>query len=73
MSNADIPIDGLTVTQKLDLMERLWVDLSQKPSDVPSPDWHGDVLAKRLQAVENGDIEFVDWAGAKKRLQQRFE
>jgi hypothetical protein len=73
MSNADIPIDDLTVTQKLDLMERLWVDLSKKPSDVPSPDWHGDFLAKRSQAVENGNVEFVDWADAKNRLQKRFE
>lgn len=73
MSNADIPIDGLTVGEKLDLMERLWVDLSKKPSDIPSPLWHGDVLARRLQAVENGDIEFVDWADAKERLQKRFE
>lgn len=73
MSNADIPIDDLTVVQKLDLMERLWVDLSRNPSDVPSPEWHGDVLAKRLEAVENGDVEFIDWADAKKRLQNRFE
>ena len=68
-----IPIDGLTVTQKLDLMERIWVDLAQNPSDIPSPDWHGDILAQRLQAVENGDVEFVDWADAKKRLQKRYE
>ena len=73
MSNADIPIDDLTLTQKLNLMERLWVDLSKRPSDVPSPDWHGDVLAKRLQAVEDGEVEFVDWADAKERLSKRFE
>ena len=73
MSNTDIPIDDLTVLQKLDLMERLWVDLSKNPADVPSPDWHGDVLAKRIEAVEDGDVEFVDWADAKKRLQNRFQ
>ena len=73
MSNADISIDDLTVTEKLHLMERLWANLSKNPSDVPSPDWHGDVLAKRLNAVENGDVEFVDWSDAKKRLRKRFE
>ena len=73
MSNADIPIDDLTVAQKLNLMEKIWVNLSQNPSSIPSPDWHGSVLAKRLEAVENGDIDFVDWADAKKRLQQRYE
>ena len=73
MSNADIPIDGLTTIQKLSLMERIWVDLSTNPSEIPSPDWHGDVLVKRLQAVENGDVEFIDWSESKKRLQERFE
>ena len=73
MSSSDISIDGLTVVQKLNLMEQLWVELSRKPSDIPSPDWHGDVLSKRRQMVENGEIEFVDWSAAKKRLQQRYE
>ncbi len=73
MSNADIPLDDLTVAQKLNLMEKIWVNLSQNPSSIPSPDWHGRVLAKRLEAVENGDLDFVDWADAKRRLQQRYE
>lgn len=73
MSNAEISIDGLTVIQKLNLMERIWIDLSQIPENVPSPEWHGDVLAKRLEAVEKGEIDFVDWSDAKKRLQKRFE
>ena len=73
MSNADISIDGLTVVQKLNLMEQLWVELSRKPSDIPSPDWHGDVLANRRQMVESGQVDFVDWSDAKKRLQQRYE
>ena len=73
MSNADIPIDGLTVVQKLSLMERIWVDLEKRPTEITSPDWHGDVLARRLQAVENGETDFVDWSDAKKRLQRRYE
>ena len=51
MSSSDISIDGLTVVQKLNLMEQLWVELSRKPSDIPSPDWHGDVL---LETTSNG-------------------
>ena len=72
MSNADIPIDDLTVVQKLDLMERLWIDLSRNPSDVPSPEWHGDVLAKRLEAVENGDVEFIEGPTQKTLPQYNF-
>jgi putative addiction module component (TIGR02574 family) len=71
MSNADISIDGLTVTEKLGLMERLWVDLERHSSNIPTPSWHGDILSRRLQAVQNGDVEFSDWSDVKKRLQQR--
>ena len=71
MSNADISIDGLSIMQKLGLMERIWVDLERQSSDVPAPAWHGDILARRLQAVQNGEVEFSDWSDVKKRLQQR--
>lgn len=72
MSNADIPIDGLSVTQKLSLMERIWVDLEKRPSEIPAPDWHGDILGQRIQAVANGETDFVDWPVAKRRLQRRY-
>lgn len=71
MSSADISIDGLSVTQKLGLMERIWADLERQSSDIPAPDWHGDVLARRMQAVQDGDVDFLDWSDVKKSLKQR--
>lgn len=73
MTTADIPIEELTIIQKLSLMERIWDDLEKRPSEIPSPEWHGDVLARRLQSLENGETDFVDWTDAKKRLQRRYE
>ncbi len=72
-SASDIPIDLLSVTEKLVLMERLWADLSRRPNDVPSPDWHGDVLAERLATVRDGKATFVNWKDAKKRLRDRLK
>ncbi len=72
-SASEIPIDSLSVAEKLVLMERLWADLSRRPADVPSPDWHGDVLAERLAAVRDGKTAFVDWDEANKRLRDRLE
>ena len=40
---------ALTPEEKLDAMNILWRDLSASPVDVPSPDWHGDVLADRIK------------------------
>ena len=68
-----IPIESLTVAEKLLLMERLWEDLSKQPSNVEPPEWHGDVLAARLAAVNEGRTEFVDWNAVKERLRNRLK
>lgn len=68
-----IRLDTLSIAEKLALMERLWADLSRRPADIPSPDWHGDVLATRLDAVRAGETKFVDWDDAKRRLRDRLK
>jgi len=68
-----IPIESFTVAEKLLLMERLWEDLSKRPSNVAPPEWHGDVLSARLAAVKEGRKEFVDWDAAKERLRNRLK
>ncbi len=74
MNNAaSIPIDTLSVAEKLLLMERLWADLSKQPSQIVTPEWHGTVLAARLAAVKEGKTEFVDWEAAKERLRARHK
>lgn len=71
--SGDVAIESMTLTEKLALMERLWSDLSRRPDDVPSPEWHGAVLAERQAAVRDGRTAFVDWDVAKKRLHERLE
>jgi len=71
--SADLAIESMTLTEKLALMERLWSDLSRRPEDIPSPEWHSEVLAERIAAVREGRTEFVDWDAAKKRLRDRLE
>ena len=39
---------ALTPNEKLAAMDILWRDLSATPSQLASPDWHGDVLANRI-------------------------
>lgn len=70
---ADISIDHLTTAEKLMLMERLWADLSQQPENVPSPEWHRQILAERMAAVQDGRAEFVDFDTAKRHLRDRLE
>ena len=67
------PIETLSIAEKLWLMERLWEDLSRRPSDVPVPEWHGDILAERQAAVREGRTAFVEWEAAKERLRERLK
>jgi len=67
----DISLEQLTTAEKLALMERLWVDLSQHPEDVPSPAWHGNVLEQRREAVRQGRTSFIAWEEARRRLLDR--
>lgn len=57
---SNLPIENLSLAEKLLLMERLWEDLSRRPTDVPVPDWHGDILSQRQAAVREGRTSLVD-------------
>lgn len=69
--SVEISLNKLTTAEKLELMERLWVDLSRHPHDVPSPAWHHTVLDERREAVRQGRTTFVAWEEARQRLLDR--
>jgi len=73
MPRIDLPLADLSVAQKLDLMERMWADLSANEKDLPSPEWHGTLIADRLRAVEEGQSRYGDWDEAKARLRLELQ
>jgi hypothetical protein len=66
ISAADVEQMGLE--ERLQAMELLWDSLTRTPDAVPSPEWHGDVLADRLAKIERGEGKFLTLAEAKARL-----
>lgn len=66
-----INLKQLSTPEKLQLMEALWHDLSD--SDVPSPDWHADVLTERDHLISSGEDTFIDWEIAKRELREELE
>lgn len=58
----------MTVFEKQDLVHRLLLDLSQHLENLPPPEWHGEVLAARRQAIAAGEVEFEDWENVKREL-----
>lgn len=63
-----LALDKLTRTEKLQLMEALWDDLSADAGALPSPEWHGQALEAAQSALANGEARFIDWAQAKRTL-----
>jgi len=69
--NTVLDISRLSHTEKLRAMEELWDDLSRAQDEYPSPDWHGDVLRAREEALNSGRDAFVPWEEAKSILRAR--
>lgn len=60
--------DELDPDEKLDYLESLWDRVSGSPDSVPLPEWHVDVLRKRLAAED----EEVEWSTVRSQILERL-
>jgi len=60
-------------SEKLQMMETLWEDLSNSDVALDSPDWHRQALEKTEQRVNSGCETVLDWSEAKQNLRARFK
>jgi hypothetical protein len=60
-----LPLNQMTVQEKLALMEILWEDLARTPEAIKFPAWHKQVLGEREARVASGEARFIDWEEAK--------
>jgi Putative addiction module component len=58
-------------TDKLRAMEELWIDLTRDQNKYSSPSWHFDELARTEQAIESGQMKFIDWEKSKQSIRRR--
>src|SRR5260370_36341713 len=63
-------IEQMSLEQQLQTMELLWASISRTPDEVPSADWHEEVLNSRRAKIERGEAEFLTLAQVKERLQK---
>lgn len=66
--NVTLPLERMTISDKLQAIEEIWEDLSRSAKDVPSPAWHEDVLRARDARATDGSAMYVDWADAKRDI-----
>jgi hypothetical protein len=71
MAAISLPLSKMTLTQKMDVMERVWKSMTAKESEFESPGWHLDVLKEREKLVATGKAKFSDWSKAKERIRKQ--
>lgn len=59
----------LTLHERLALAERLWDSLLVAGAAVPVPEWHGQLLAERLDAEAADDDPGESWADVRRRIE----
>jgi hypothetical protein len=60
-----LPLEDMSLHEKLSAMESLWEDLARTPESIESPAWHKDILDERRQRLADGTSRFIDWETAK--------
>jgi hypothetical protein len=68
----ELPLEEMSVAEKLEAMETLWADLSRNAPEWVPPEWHAKVLEERERRLAAGEEEVLDWEEAKRRLRQEI-
>ena len=61
-------IERMSVTERLQAMDQLWDSLTRDSDEIPSPDWHQDVLADRKARAQRGEAKFLTLDQLRSRL-----
>ena len=61
-------IEKMSVTERLQVMDQLWDSLNRDGAEIPSPDWHQDVLAERKERAQRGEAKFLTLDQLRTRL-----
>ena len=49
-------------------MDLIWASLVNESEEPESPEWHGEIVAERLNKVESGDAKFLSLNEVRDRL-----
>ena len=71
--NFSIPLDKMSVEDKLQAIEEIWADIVNKPEHIPSPSWHADILKAREKRISEGTSRFLDVAEAKNAVREKIK
>ncbi|HEY0456744.1 MAG TPA: addiction module protein [Verrucomicrobiae bacterium] len=64
-------LEGMSLVEKLQVMEILWRSISNRPNDVPSPEWHKAIIDSRMADINSGEARFLTLEELKQRLNRK--
>lgn len=71
--HVSIPLEQMSVEEKLQAIEEIWANLAVTPEEIPSPSWHLDVLRAREKRISEGKSHFMDIGEAKKVVREQLK
>ena len=66
-----LPLNEMSVEEKLETMEAIWASLSANPEAIEAPAWHEEELRVREARVASDEAKFVDWEKAKEEIRRQ--
>ncbi len=71
MSNPNIDLGKLNTEERLQLLERLWESLSNRPSSLPLTNSQRAELDRRLDDLESGGQHGIPWDEVLQQIHNR--
>jgi putative addiction module component (TIGR02574 family) len=71
MTQVSLPLQKMSVPEKLDVIERVWASLRDRDEVLESPTWHKSLLAERKKLHAEGKAKFSPWSEAKNRIRRK--
>jgi putative addiction module component (TIGR02574 family) len=61
-------IEEMTIPERMEAINKLWISIVESGAALPSPDWHKDVLEKRMARAKSGKARFYTLEEAREKL-----
>jgi putative addiction module component (TIGR02574 family) len=64
--------DDLPVDDQIEYVQSLWERIAADPSKVPVPDWHREILDKRLKTYDEQPNDGDTWDQVREEIERKL-
>jgi len=70
--SVSIPLETMSVEEKILAIELIWDNLSSQANNITTPEWHKNILDEREKMLQQGIEQPVNWETAKRELRNKL-